>query len=152
MASPVRDCFPSTTILQPLPARAGAVRVEDAGPQTQPGDGLRRLRRRLGLTTRKVAESSQEIARGQNNAEFAISHARLVQLENGGSAPGIHKLFSLSPIYGVPMTDLIALYVKVEAPARLHLAMGHPVTHLMALDNLHEPGLLYGFIGLSDVS
>jgi transcriptional regulator with XRE-family HTH domain len=152
MASPVRDCIPSDTTLAALPAVFGGTAREAADPSSQPGDRLRRLRNRLGLSTRKVAECSREVARRQGSAEFAISHARMVQIENGGSAPSIYKLFSLSAIYGVAVGELLSFYVREDEPARLHLAMGHAATHLAALEHLHEPGFRYGYIGLSDVT
>ena len=56
----------------------------------KPGEGLRRLRMRLGLSTRKVAELSLTVAAERDNRDFSISHARLVQIENEESIPSIH--------------------------------------------------------------
>ncbi len=104
----------------------------------------------MGLTTRKVAELSQTIAREHGSPEFAISHARLVQIERDGSAPSVEKLFSLSAIYGVAIGDLLGLYLNLAAHVRFHSAMQHDATHLTAMEQFHEPGLRYGLIGLSD--
>jgi transcriptional regulator with XRE-family HTH domain len=94
------------------------------------GDCLRRLRNRVGLTTRKVAEFSREVAAKQGNNEYAISHARLVQIEKQASIPSVYKLFTLSSIYGVPIDELIATYLNPAAAARLHVSMQFPQTHL----------------------
>ena len=92
-------------------------------PAVQPGDTLRRLRVRSGLSTRQVAALSRVVARNQGNNGFSISHARLVQVENEGSVPSIQKLFTLSSIYGVSVQELFAAYVNLEAAARLHASM-----------------------------
>jgi hypothetical protein len=39
------------------------------------------------LTTREVAELSQKIALAEENEEYAISHARMIQIENGEANP-----------------------------------------------------------------
>ena len=90
-------------------------------PAPQPGDTLRRLRVRLGLSTRQVAALSRIVARNQANGGFAISHARLVQVENEASVPSIQKLFSLSSIYGVSIQELFAIYINFEAAAQLQV-------------------------------
>jgi len=94
------------------------------------GTRLKRYRIRLGLTTREVAEKSWEVAREKVNEDFALSHARLVQIENEESVPSVHKLFTLSVIYGVSMGELLSSYVDLGASGRLHLAMNLEKTHL----------------------
>src|SRR5579862_526913 len=64
----------------------------------RPGDQLRELRNRLGVTTREVEELSRRIAERSGNEEYYISNAWLTQLENTNSVPSIYKLFSLSVI------------------------------------------------------
>ena len=65
----------------------------------RPGDQLRELRNRLGVTTREVEELSRRLAERTGNEEYYISNAWLTQLENKDSVPSIYKLFSLSVIY-----------------------------------------------------
>ena len=65
----------------------------------RPGDQLRELRNRLGVTTREVEELSRKLAERTGNDEYYISNAWLTQLENKDSVPSIYKLFSLSVIY-----------------------------------------------------
>ena len=102
-------------------------------PAVPPGDTLRRLRVRSGLSTRQVAALSRVVARNQGNNGFSISHARLVQVENEGSVPSIQKLFTLSSIYGVSAHELFAAYINLEAAARLHASM--PIHEPLQPDN-----------------
>lgn len=93
------------------------------------GEGLRRLRKRAGLTTRQVAELSQKVAAAEANEEFSISHARMIQIENG-SIPSIYKLFTLSAIYGIALEDLLSLYVNPAAITRYRFDLGLSGTRL----------------------
>ena len=73
----------------------------------RPGDQLRELRNRLGITTREVEELSRKLAERTGNDEYYISNAWLTQLENKDSVPSIYKLFSLSVIYRSTFSDLL---------------------------------------------
>ena len=94
------------------------------------GERLRALRLRLGLTTREVAELSRKIAASETNEEFAVSHARLIQIENDESTPSIYKLFTLSAIYAQPFAELAAFYLDLEAAARHQVSLQIDRTHL----------------------
>lgn len=74
------------------------------------GEQLRDIRLRLGITTRTVAEYSQKIAEARGNPEFYISNPWLSQLENSQSVPSIYKLYSLSCIYHIKFSDLLATF------------------------------------------
>jgi len=76
----------------------------------RPGEQLKDLRSRLGITTRDVTERSQQIAEAEGNEEFYISHAWLTQIENTYATPSIYKLFSISTIYHIKFTDLLLLF------------------------------------------
>src|SRR6266849_2926907 len=76
----------------------------------RPGEQLKELRSRLGITTRHVTEKSQRIAEAEGNEEFYISHAWLTQIENTYATPSIYKLFSISTIYHIKFTDLLLLF------------------------------------------
>lgn len=102
------------------------------------GERLRQIRTRLGLTTRDVAEFSKKIAVEQNNEEFSVSHARLIQIENDESTPSIYKLFTLSAVYGQPFTDLVSLYVELEAASKYQFTMRLENTRLASFDTYHE--------------
>src|SRR5271168_4968958 len=84
-----------------------------------PGDQLRKLRIRLGITTRDVETLSQIIAEDEKNPEFQISNAWLTQLENSDSVPSIFKMYSLASIYHVKFTDMM-LYFGVDLAKVAH--------------------------------
>ena len=102
------------------------------------GERLRQIRTRLSLTTRDVAELSRKIAVDEGNEEFSVSHARLIQIENDESTPSIYKLFTLSAIYGQPFTDLVSLYVDLEAASKYQFEMRLETTRLANFDTYHE--------------
>jgi len=76
----------------------------------QPGKSLKQLRAHLGITVREVEEQSQKIAEVQGNPEFFVSHHWLTKLENTHRVPSIHKLFSLSAVYRVKISDLLPMF------------------------------------------
>ncbi|MBO0798359.1 MAG: helix-turn-helix transcriptional regulator [Blastocatellia bacterium] len=76
----------------------------------QGGQKLKEIRNRRNIKIREVEEASQRIARAKGDRRFGISDTWLTQLENGASEPSICKLFSLSAIYQVKITDLLQLY------------------------------------------
>ena len=98
------------------------------------GERLKQLRLQLGLTTREVAELSRRIASAEANEEFAVSHARLIQIENDESTPSIYKLFALSAIYGRSFTSLVALYLDLENLASYTLNLEMANTHTVDLE------------------
>ena len=80
----------------------------------KPGDVLRKLRSKLGITARELEELSRGIAQQQRNDEFTISHGRIIQVENNESTPSIYKLCSLSAIYNIPLTELVSMFVDLD--------------------------------------
>src|SRR6202047_3195343 len=100
-------------------------------PPMRPGEQLRELRNRLGITTREVEEFSRTIAEESQNEEFYISNAWLTQLENSDSVPSIFKLYSLSVIYRTKFNDLLAVFgIDMADTARFQLALPLGNTHL----------------------
>lgn len=93
---------------------------------------------RLGLTTREVADLSRKIAVSESTEEFAISHARLIQIENDESTPSVYKLFTLSAIYGQPFTEVVALYVDLEGINKYQFTMQLENTRLASFDAYSE--------------
>ena len=89
------------------------------------GDQLRGMRLRLRLTAREVDQASRRIAAAEANDQYVVSHARLIQIENGESTPSVYKLFSLSAIYGVSISRLLALYVNLAESGRHRSAPSH---------------------------
>lgn len=102
-------------------------------PSMRPGEYLRELRNRLGVTTREVEEFTRMIAEDRQNEEFYISNAWLTQLENKNSIPSIFKLYSLSVIYRTRFSDLLGVFgIDLNASARYQVALPLQNTHLAA--------------------
>lgn len=99
-----------------------------------PGDKLRRLRTQRGITAREVEELSRAIATEQANDEFIISHGRIIQVENDESTPSIYKLSSLSAIYGVPLNEILAMFVDLDLLSRYRLSLKRDQTRLLRVD------------------
>ena len=76
-----------------------------------PNQSLKTLRISLNVTIRQVELESRKIAEAKSDNRFYISNARLAQLENNPSSePSLWKLFSLSAIYRVRLTELMRFY------------------------------------------
>src|SRR5580692_5689492 len=102
----------------------------------RPGDQLKELRNRLGVTTREVEEFSRAIAEDQHNEEFYVSNAWLTQLENKSSIPSIYKLYSLSVIYRTKFNDLLVIFgIDLNSSTRHQLALPLQNTHLTSLES-----------------
>src|SRR4029077_16161505 len=104
----------------------------------RPGEQLRELRNRLGITTREVEEFSRSIAEDRQNEEFYISNDWLTQLENKNSVPSIYKLYSLSVIYRTKFNDLlIGFGIDLSTPPRYRPALPLQNPHLAAFEPLN---------------
>lgn len=105
----------------------------------RPSQKLKDVRTRLGITTRDVSELSQQIAQREGNAEYHISNAWLTQIENSDSVPSIFKLYSLSAIYRIKFTDLLALFgVDLDRLHEHQLSSPLGNTHLTTLEVMDE--------------
>jgi transcriptional regulator with XRE-family HTH domain len=101
----------------------------------RPGEQLKELRSRLGITTREVTEKSQRIAEAEGNDEFYISNAWLTQIENTEATPSIYKLYSISTIYHVKFTDLLLFFgVDLQKIGMHQIAMPLEQTHLTNIE------------------
>ncbi len=97
--------------------------------QNEPGQKIKKIREKLLLKYRDVAEASQIIARQYGNAEFAIGLSRLADIENKGTVPSIYRMYSLGAIYGMEMNRLLAIFgVPVEKMAADSLRLSFPQT------------------------
>jgi transcriptional regulator with XRE-family HTH domain len=74
------------------------------------GQKLKRARERIGLTYREVEEASQRIARVRGSDEFALALSRLADIENKDVVPSLFKLYSLSAIYHIEITEIMGWY------------------------------------------
>jgi len=106
------------------------------------GDRLRQLRSRLGLTTREVAELSRKIADAEENEEFALSHARLIQIENNESTPSIYKLYTLSVVYCRPFTEMVSLYLDLDKIPKYQMDLPGASTRELGFDVYDENGTI----------
>lgn len=104
-----------------------------------PGEKLYQLRLRLGITTREVEEYSRRIAEGEGRDDFYISNTRLTQLENENSNPSIYKLYSLSVIYRVKLTELFASF-GIDMAKTAHYQTMFPMqkTHLASMEPAND--------------
>jgi transcriptional regulator with XRE-family HTH domain len=102
------------------------------------GERLKQLRLQLGLTTRDVAELSRKIAAGETNEEFAVSHARLIQIENDESTPSIYKLFTLSAVYGRAFMELVSFYIDPGRMTAYRMSLPMAGTREVSLETYDE--------------
>jgi transcriptional regulator with XRE-family HTH domain len=101
----------------------------------RPGEQLKDLRSRLGITTRDVTEKSQRIAEAEGNDEFYISNAWLTQIENTDATPSIYKLYSISTIYHIKFADLLLFFrVDLQKIGKHQLSMPLDDTHLTNIE------------------
>jgi transcriptional regulator with XRE-family HTH domain len=97
--------------------------------QNEPGQKIKKIREKLLLKYRDVAEASQIIAHRYGNAEFAIGLSRLADIENKGTVPSIYRMYSLGAIYGMEMNRLLAIFgVPVEKMPADSLRLSFPRT------------------------
>lgn len=111
----------------------------------QPGERLKDLRMRLGISMRDVAERSQRIAEAEANEEFSISNPWLSQIENADvqATPSIYKLFSISAIYHVKFTDLLLLFgVDLQKIPKHQLSLLPEHTQLTSIESSETERLL----------
>lgn len=87
------------------------------------------------MSTREVSDLSHQIAADEGNPEFYVSNPWLTQIENSDAIPGIHKLYSLSVIYRINITDLFLLFgIDLSRVHRHQLMSQLSSTHLTTLD------------------
>lgn len=98
----------------------------------EPGQKLKHVREHLHLRYRDVQEASRRIANQNGNHQFVIGLSRLADIENKGTLPSMHRLYSLSAIYGLDFHLVLSWYgVDLQGlaadSARLGLAETHPI-------------------------
>jgi transcriptional regulator with XRE-family HTH domain len=96
------------------------------------GQKLKRIRERLGLTYRDVEIFSTRIAEVRGSDEFIIALSRLADIENKGTTPSFHRLYSLCAIYRIELTEVLEWFgismAKLPADAALfNIAKTHKV-------------------------
>jgi transcriptional regulator with XRE-family HTH domain len=96
------------------------------------GKRLRAERERLGLSLRDVETLSHSIAAKMQSSDYNIAHTSLADIENGKWPPTLHRLYTLSVIYGRDY-DRLASVCGVPASEALkeHKKLGLPRTYLI---------------------
>jgi len=100
----------------------------------RPGEKLKRVREKLGLTYRDVEKASQQLAADHSNDEFTIALSRLSDIEHKDTAPTIFRLYSLCAIYRLDLFDLLGWYrVPADSIAADIFRTPHAQTHAVHL-------------------
>lgn len=104
--------------------------ASDRSPES--GKRLRAERERLGLSLRDVESLSHGIAEKLQNSDYNIAHTSLADIENGKWPPTLHKLYTLSVIYGHDY-DRLACMCGIPASEALkeHQKLHLPRTYLI---------------------
>lgn len=106
------------------------------------GKRLRAERDRLGLSLRDVENLSHSIAEKLQNSDYNIAHTSLADIENGKWPPTLHRLYTLSVIYGhdydrlasmcgIPANEALKEHQKLHLP-RTYLIGPAPEAHPQA--------------------
>ena len=102
-----------------------------------PAKTLKDLRTRLGITVREVEEQSHRIAEAQGNPEFFVSNHWLTRLENTNAIPSIHKLFSLSAVYRVRLSEMLPMFgIDLPLLEKYQVETPPQQTHLINLEQV----------------
>lgn len=96
------------------------------------GKRLRAERERLGLSLRDVETLSRSIAERRQSFDYQIARTSLADIENGKCAPSLHRLYTLSVIYGHDYDRLaIMCGVPVRESLTEHKTLRLPHTYLV---------------------
>lgn len=76
----------------------------------RPGERLKRVREKLGLTYRDVAQASRQIADRRGSDEFLIGLSRLADIENRSATPGIYRIYTLCAVYRLDYEAVLGWY------------------------------------------
>ncbi len=98
----------------------------------RPGQKLKQVRERLELTYRDVEQASRQIAKRRGSDEFIVALSRLADIENQGTAPTIHRLYTLCAIYRLDYEEALRWYgVPRELLESDAAQIGLPATHAL---------------------
>jgi transcriptional regulator with XRE-family HTH domain len=96
------------------------------------GARLRRVRERLKMTYRQVAEASRRVAERRGSREFAVGISRLADIENQSKVPSIYRLYTLCTIYKLDLEEVLRWYgVPADHLASDALHVGLDETHTL---------------------
>jgi transcriptional regulator with XRE-family HTH domain len=96
------------------------------------GKRLRAERERRGLSLRDVETLSESIADRRQSSDYKIARTSLADIESGKTAPSLHRLYTLSVVYGRDY-DRMAVLCGVPANEALteHRTLALPHTYLI---------------------
>jgi transcriptional regulator with XRE-family HTH domain len=96
------------------------------------GRRLRAERERLGLSLRDVENLSHGIAEKLQDSDYNIAHTSLGDIENGKWPPTLHRLYTLSVIYGHDYDNLASLCgIPASESLKEHQKIHLPRTYLI---------------------
>jgi len=75
-----------------------------------PGQRLRTLRERLGLTIGEVQRRTHRLAEVRKAPQLAVWKSRLSDIETNGRTPSIYALSALAQTYDVDIKELLRWY------------------------------------------
>jgi transcriptional regulator with XRE-family HTH domain len=96
------------------------------------GQRLRDERERRGLSLRDVETLSESIAERRQSDDYKIARTSLADIESGKTAPSLHRLYTLSVVYGRDY-DRMAVLCGVPAHEALkeHRTLALPHTYVI---------------------
>jgi transcriptional regulator with XRE-family HTH domain len=96
------------------------------------GKRLRAERERLGLSLRDVETLSRTIADKLQSSDYNVAHTSLADIENGKWPPTLHRLYTLSVIYGHDYDRLASLCgIPAGEAVKEHKKLALPRTYLI---------------------
>jgi transcriptional regulator with XRE-family HTH domain len=96
------------------------------------GKRLRAERERRGLSLRDVETLSESIADRRQSSDYKIARTSLADIENGKCAPSLHRLYTLSVVYGRDYDRMAVLCgVPVSEALTEHKTLALPHTYLI---------------------
>lgn len=96
------------------------------------GKRLRAERERLGLSLRDVEDLSESIADRRQSSDYKLARTSLADIENGKVAPSLHRLYTLSVVYGRDYDRMAILCgVPVSEALTEHKTLALPHTYLV---------------------
>lgn len=96
------------------------------------GKRLRAERERLGLSLRDVESLSHGIAERLQSSDYNVAHTSLADIENGKWPPTLHRLYTLSVIYGHDYDRLASMCgIPTSQSLKEHQQLHLPRTYLI---------------------
>jgi transcriptional regulator with XRE-family HTH domain len=105
-----------------------------------PGQQLRAIREKLGLTLRDVENASARLAAKYGMDDYNLPLSRLSEIETKGVLPSIYRLYTLAVIYRVSVEDILSWFgidfSRVSADTSV---VEPPKSHLLSLRTYQAP-------------